>query len=293
MKKAMALIFMLLLLCMVTACSNNVPAKDMPGTTSKKEVRTNNFTFQVKPDVQADTITAENGTKLASYRFQLPSLVVYENEKKITKAYTNTEKKKLKISSVFNRYYQNWCQDAGVEKLASDARSDYQACRKRGETWQGAYAEELTFSSWQTEHLISIRAVYYSFTGSLHPNTILISWNFNLDSGKFMEPTEIAKDSTVFRTAVQNEIIRQMENKAVKENKKPTDIYWEDYAEIAANWADYAVSFGKDGMTIGFSRYEIASYAEGDQVFTVNYEFLRPYLSPSGQKMLQVPKSSK
>lgn len=180
-----------------------------------------------------------------------------------------------------------------MEKLASDAQSDYQACQKKGETWQGAYAEELTFSSWQTEHLISIRAVYYSFTGGPHPNTVLISWNFNLDSGKFMEPTEIAKDSTIFRTAVQNEIIRQMENRAVKENKKPTDIYWEDYAEIAENWADYAVSFSKDGMTIGFSRYEIASYAAGDQVFTVSYEFLRPYLSTSGRKMVQVSKSSK
>ena len=55
-----------------------------------------------------------------------------------------------------------------------------------------------------------------------------------------------------------------------------------------ASWDDYAVTFGKDGMSVGFSPYELAYYAAGSQVFLISYDTLDPYLSDYGRQLLEM-----
>ena len=64
--------------------------------------------------------------------------------------------------------------------------------------------------------------------------------------------------------------------------------YWDNYPEVVASWDDYAVTFGKDGMSVGFSPYELAYYAAGSQVFLISYDTLDPYLSDYGRQLLEM-----
>ena len=81
-------------------------------------------------------------------------------------------------------------------------------------------------------------------------------------------------------------LLRQAGERA-KENGQPAeDFYWEDYASTLENWSSYAVSFDQEGMTVGFSPYELACYAAGPQVFRLTYDQLRPHLGPHGRTLL-------
>ena len=60
----------------------------------------------------------------------------------------------------------------------------------------------------------------------------------------------------------------------------------EEYRDIAAKWADYAVNFDGEGMTVTFAPYEIACYAAGTQEFRLDRDFLGQYLSAEGLRLL-------
>ena len=85
-----------------------------------------------------------------------------------------------------------------------------------------------------------------------------------------------------------HEIVRQAEKRAAEEGVAAETMLWSDYREIAADWSSYAVSFHEDGMTIGYSPYEIACYAAGAQVYHLDYEQLLPMLSDHGKRVLEL-----
>ena len=69
---------------------------------------------------------------------------------------------------------------------------------------------------------------------------------------------------------------------------QPKEFFWEDYQDTLANWSNYPVSFDEEGMTVGFSPYELACYAAGPQVFQIPYAELRDCLSEQGRALLGV-----
>ena len=148
------------------------------------------------------------------------------------------------------------------------------------------YSTELACELYETESFVSVRGMYYSFTGGAHPNTMYTAWNFDLESGSFVEPGFLAADTQAFQEAVAEEIIRQADAIAEREGVKPGQYYWEEYRDIAADWADYTVSFDGEGMTVTFAPYEIACYAAGTQEFRLDRDFLGQYLSPEGLRLL-------
>ncbi len=88
------------------------------------------------------------------------------------------------------------------------------------------------------------------------------------------------------------EIIRQADARATENGfASPTEMYWEDYQSIAAQWPDYAVTFSDEGMTVVFSAYGMASYAAGEQTFVLDRDFLEPYLSEDGRLLLNISKN--
>ena len=66
----------------------------------------------------------------------------------------------------------------------------------------------------------------------------------------------------------------------------PAENYWEDYAEIAANWNTTAVAFDGEDMVVTFSPYELAAFGFGPQAFRISYGYLEPYLSDHGRELL-------
>ena len=56
--------------------------------------------------------------------------------------------------------------------------------------------------------MISVSGIYYSYTGGAHPNTWLLGWNYDLETGEFFSP-EVLSEGTELQDAVTSEIIRQ------------------------------------------------------------------------------------
>ena len=79
-----------------------------------------------------------------------------------------------------------------------------------------AYTDDLRCTVYQSDHLISVSGVYYTYTGGAHPNSILMSWNFDLDSGTFFDPNFLEEDGKL-KEAVAEELVRQAEEAAKAE----------------------------------------------------------------------------
>lgn len=247
-------------------------------------------TYTVETSACEESVEAEDGTLLAQCRYELPTLHAFRTDgSEITEPVTSFERNALDVVQTFDETFENWARDAdfsGIAEMAGDVFAEDPEYFRQG----GFYAAELTFSSWQTEHLVSICAQYYSNTGGNHPNRVLLGWNFDLDTGAFLEPTALAEDTQTFLHAVADEIIRQA-GIPDADGRVPADEYWEDYQNIVLNWPSYAVSFDETGMNIGFSPYDLACYAAGEQIFTIDYAFLREFLSNQGGKELGLPGS--
>jgi len=251
--------------------------------------KTETITYTVEQTIQEDDTAAEDGTILAKYHYELPTLRAFgTGGAELTQAKTDAEQRALDAAATFNRQFQKWAADTDFNEVADWAKEAFAQNPELFRDSSGFYDLELTYTSWQTDHLVSIQGQYYSNTGGAHPNTVLMAWNFDLDAGAFLEPTSLADDAQAFSSAVTAEIIRQADANAAQQGLDPTSAYWENYQEVAADWPSYAVSFDKSGMTVRFSQYEMACYAAGPQTFTIPNSFLASYLSEYGRTLLDI-----
>lgn len=245
--------------------------------------------FVLDSDKQTDQRAADDGTELAAYTYTIPVLRVETKDGRILEsATTAAEKQALDVAASFNADFASWLESTDFPGVLTWAEEDYALCKENGQDWVEPYDEEFTYTFWRSDRLVSIAGQYYSFTGGAHPNTMLLGWNFDLQTGRFLHPAALGADSEEFQTKVTQEIIRQADQRAAENGCEPTTMYWEDYQDIAAQWPDYAVSFSEKGMTVIFSAYEMASYAAGAQTFEISLDFLKPYLSEDGRALLGI-----
>ena len=242
------------------------------------------ITYTVERDTLQQEIRTESGILLASVRYQLPLLQARgaDNEL-ITEGTTAERTRALDVTAAFNENFDPWREeDTYLRQMVTE---DYSY---RPEMFEMGmyYADELDFSVWQTERLISIRADSYSYYGGVHPNTMLLGWNFDLENSTYLNLLALGEDEQTFRAVVAEELILLADQRAARMGVEPGYLYWEDYRSILQNWNDYPVTFDADGMTVRFSAYELGSYAAGAHEFTISYEFLKPYLGSYGREML-------
>ena len=158
-------------------------------------------------------------------------------------------------------------------------------CREWEMDWGGPYTLGLDCTVYQTEQLVSVAGTYYSYTGGAHSNTYLLGWNFDLDTGEFFDAKALS-DGTALQDYVAEELTVQACSRAAEADMAPTEMFWEEYETVIADWSSYAVSFDESGMTVAFSPYELACYAAGPQEFTISYEKLTPHLNQNGHRVL-------
>ena len=244
--------------------------------------------FTVEKQTCGDTLLAEDGTELLTYQFEVPELTVCRgNGEIVSEAETPQEEQALTTAKTFNTRFADWLDGSNLDNLLEGAKEELAFCREDGMTWS-PYALELECEIYQSDGLISVSGTYYSNTGGAHPNTALLSWNFDLDEGSFFTPVVLAENGGEFLTAVEQELNAQALQTASDANTPPEEYFWPDYAEILRDWANYAVSFDETGMTVAFSPYELACYAAGEQVFHLTYDQILPYLSEHGEKVLGI-----
>ena len=297
MKRLLILSFLFLL----TACSA-APAEKQetppPETTPAETVETPEVPLLPEPEepvlsYQADALllegteTAEDGTALLTYHVQIPQLEVVREDGTAVSDDGNlspAEEEALAVADAFNQRFYDWTVEEHYTKLAETAGEDLTWFREEGFEWYGGYRCELDSQVYQTEQMVSVSALYYSYTGGAHPNSSWLSWNFDLTEGTFFGP-ELLADGTELRAAVAEEILRQARTPQ-EDGWIPAEEYWEDHEALIADWANYAVSFDESGMTVVFSPYELAPYAAGPQEFHFPYDWLEPHLGPHGRTLL-------
>ena len=234
-----------------------------------------------------DSAVDGDGTSLATCRVHMPVLTARRADgTAIETAETEAEARALAAAETFNAQFAAWTLDEEFQELADLAREERAWRQESGIDWGPAFFTEMTSETYQTDRLVSVAGDYYSYTGGAHPNTVLMAWNFDLETGAFFVPEQLAGDGEAFSKAVSEEIVRQIGETAAEYDLTAAEMFWENYAEIAAGWSSYAVSFDETGMTVGFSPYELAAYAAGPQVFHLSYDLLAPHLSDYGRAVL-------
>lgn len=293
MKKIMVLIW-LLLAVLLTSCAA-VPAEEVPEAKELPKVSAavqppptaeGPVEYRVQTQVWQDTASTEDGVELASYRLQLPVLSAYlSNGTELLEAKTDKQEQALAAVETFNEKFEKWAAAEEFPIIVSNAEEDLIWRQTEGLEPFYPYTIGLDCEIYQTNAMVSVDGLYYSYSGGAHPNTYLLGWNFDLGTGAFFDPAQLGEEG--FVQTVTEELIRQARVWAAEEaDMLLEDLYWEDYQATISNWSSYAVSFDESGMTVGFSAYELAPYAAGPQIFTVSYDWLLPHLSEHGRMLL-------
>lgn len=239
--------------------------------------------FSVELEPYEETVRDEDGAALAECSYALPVLTVRLEDGSVLETAVSAEQERaLAAAETFNARFAQW--KTNPTTLAETAKED-RAFRNESGLEPVAYTDDLSCTVYQTESLISVSGVYYTYTGGAHPNSILMSWNFDLDGGVFFDPSLLEADGGLKET-VTEELTRQAEETALENGLAPEEFFWADYGDILADWSSYAVSFDESGMTVAFSPYELACYAAGPQVFHLTYETLLPHLGQHGRALL-------
>ncbi len=284
---------LLLIFCLLAGCTaapaGREPAENAPPPAAAPAPEEEPCGYTVEMVEREDSAVDEDGTLLAKYRVYMPELTACRaGGAAIETAETEAEARALAAAATFNAQFASWTLDEGFQELVNMAREERVWRQESGIDWGHAFFTEMTSETYRTERLVSVAGNYYSYTGGAHPNTVLMAWNFDLETGEFFAPEQLAEDGEIFSQAVWEEIVRQIRERAAEYDLKAEEMFWENYEEIAAGWSSYAVSFDEEGMTVAFSPYELAAYAAGPQGFRLSYDLLAPYLSDYGRAMLEL-----
>ena len=287
MKKCLALILSFCLLAVLAGCTTTLPTPEDPEPPAV--VDPEEITYEVTTEPYEQTVTADDGTLLMTINFQLPHLQAYADGALIETPATPVQKEALAKVNTFNGNFDQWRESGDTAQSIDDVKAHYQESPQTFDVM--SYTEELNYTVYRTGSLISIAAEYYSFFGGVHPNTVYFSWNFDLDSGIFITIPELAADPQAFTLAVADMIEVQAQEKFASDpaygDFSISDVYHDDYRATIEKWgSDYAASFDAEGLTIIFSAYDLASYADGPQEFHFPYSALDSYWSDSGRAVL-------
>lgn len=288
MKKYCSLILTLCLAAALAGCGiTTLPTPEDPEPPAAADPE--EITYEVTTDPHEETVHAEDGTLLMTVSFQLPHLQAYADGTLIETPATPAQEEAMARVNTFNENFNQWRESGDTAQSMEDAKSLYQSFPDAFSNT--SYCEEFTYTAYRTGSLISIAADYYSYLGGAHPNDVYFSWNFDLDSSTFLTIPELATDPQAFTLAVADMIEVQAGERFASEPEYEglsiSDIYWGNYRETIEKWgSDYAASFDADGLTVIFSAYELASYANGPQEFHIPYAALDSYWSDSGRAVL-------
>lgn len=257
----------LLALCILTACSGE----------RAEESRYEEPVYALTPQEYQERFTGEDGRELARCTHQLLELSVTNGE-----ALTREDREEAERNvAAFNR------------KMVQRKEAAMESCRELGRMAEEdqavsetapAYYDETAASGWQVGRLISVRLDNSAFTGGAHPNSYTAGYLFDLDTGSFIGPGQVADDPAAFIEAV----AALLTEKAEEQPEELRSGYWPNYRDILANWNQGTVLFDGRGLTAVFSPYELGPYALGSVELTVSYEELKPLLGPGGLAKLGI-----
>lgn len=274
-RKKLAAALLAACLTLLTACASTGSAR---GVAQAAEL-------SPQPVYSFDTLTAEehftaeDGTELAYFSCQLQTLAV-----------ENLEELSPEGREAAERNIENF-NGKMIDLLDQSAERGLQ---------QRAYAQTFvnnvnlplydvtTSESALRGQIASIRVDYAIESGGAHPSDYTDGYVFDLASGQFIDPLQVADDPEAFRAGAAELLVETAE---AREEDLPG--YWADYRDIIGRWNEMAVFFGPEEMAVVFSTYELGPYAMGAVELTVPYGELADLLGAGGLERLGLEAETK
>lgn len=235
---------------------------------------------EVRPVYQWDTMTARNqyaaedGTELMHYAYQLVTLSVPNLEELPPEAAETARRNIENFNSKMTALMDESVEVGQV--MMEDAGQLY----GEQDTAGLPFYDETSAACWQTGDILNVRVSGSSYAGGAHPNRCDVGYLFDLRSGQFIDPTQIAENPEKFRAGAAALLTERAEALACRSQ------YWSDYAEIIAHWNEGTVLFDGDGMLAVYSPYLLGPYSMGEVELRLTYEELAELAGPGALEHL-------
>lgn len=271
--------FMWLLLC---GCAGMTAAGPHPPEAAERppvaeDERYEEPEYEVVPFTSGNLVRSEDEAQitLANYSYQTLLLALH-NQDKVSPEDEEAAERNIEA---FNARMRSIHKDLAAqgETIAASALDAYNEFGSLSSEYEDSADMEAVFCG----DIISVRLHRSSYTGGAHPNRYTASYLFDLASGQFIDPTQIADDPEAFRTGGAELLLKKAESHAER------NAFWEDYPDVIARWNEGAVQFSEEGMTVTYSPYEMGPYSIGEVEFSLSWDELSPLLGESGLARLE------
>ena len=151
-----------------------------------------------------------------------------------------------------------------IEALVNQAVLDIKSYPPRPKDYPVEYKNELAVAyerPYVSKKYVSIYFEFMTYTGTAHPNTKIVTLNFEAKTGKRITLGDITATSEAKIIAIKQELRRQLLARLNYTSKE--DLKWLDEG-IKQNQLDTFTLDGK-GINYYFQQYEVACYADGPQ----------------------------
>lgn len=115
-----------------------------------------------------------------------------------------------------------------------------------------------------SNNMLSILVTYYKYSGGAHGEYKNVAYNIYMKNGKFLDLNELFKDDIDYKSVINNEIRKQIEDMAKKD---PENVGIYQFTSINDKQKFYIQD---NNIVIFFDLYEIAPYAAGIPEFRIN-----------------------
>lgn len=216
----------------------------------------------------------EDGTLLAYYAYQRPSMEVVNED-----ALSPQDKEAAqRAMDTFNGRMSELMNSENSE-VKQYAQYDYENGMDAGLPYYKETETRVTLCG----QVASVRINHYYNMGGAHPNCDTGGLLFDMTSGQFIAPGQLADDQNTFQHGVAERLIE----KADGLGEEYTTAYFPDYQDTLRAWeVSGAVIFASAGMTVIFSPYILGPYAMGPVELTLDYEELSSLIGPGGMAKL-------
>lgn len=218
-----------------------------------------------------ESFTAEDGSENARYDYRLFTLAV-DNLDELSAGDRETAERNV---ASFNLRAREVLEDAvdygrGLEALGgTEARPE-------------AYFDETSAQGYIGGEIVSVRTDTAGYAGGAHGYSYTTGYTFDLSTGQFIDPVQLADDPAAFQEAAAEALTAKAESL----DPERRDLYWDNYEEILREWNSGAVYFNGEGMTVIFSAYELGPYVLGPVELTLDWGTLEELMGSGGTARL-------